>query len=259
MNNTYQYRIGYITDGGNVRTNNQDSFLIRSDFTHLPDTALLAVADGMGGLANGEEASARTVNELERWFDEQLSDFMVGGPDWSAIKNSLFVTVDRINFSIFSTSNAEGIRCGTTLTLALVYQSRYLIQQIGDSRAYLLHNQKLKQLTKDQTWCRAEIDAGRLTEAQARTHPMRHVLTSGLGVAENYTIETLEGTLLPGDGLLLCSDGFYNEMDDTWYRQKGSDPQTLLDKAALTIRSGVAEDNFTAVLACMPRARRWLW
>ena len=260
MMGKYRYDIGFVTDPGNVRSENQDSLIIRCGSMEQTDFALVAVADGMGGLAHGAEASTRAVQTLDQWWNEQLSDLLADGYDAAKLKNSLMVAVDRINYAIFADANAGGEKNGTTLTLAFLYQRQYLLMQVGDSRAYLLRGGKLRQLTKDQTWCRAEIDAGRLTEEKAATHPMRHVLISAIGVAEHYMLETQTGKLAPGEGLLLCSDGFYGEMNPDCFRleEKDASAQTMLDAAAQQLRLGAAEDNLTGVLLRLERTRGWL-
>ena len=101
--------------------------------------------------------------------------------DWEAVESSLRVVVEAVNWTLYSAAQ-EGTRSGTTLTLLFLFQGEYRIFQVGDSRAYLLQKGSLRQLTRDQTYCRREIEAGRMTEAEAAVHPMRHVLVSTLGV-----------------------------------------------------------------------------
>ncbi|WP_326205332.1 PP2C family protein-serine/threonine phosphatase [Dysosmobacter sp.] len=130
--------------------------------------------------------------------------------------------------------------------------------QVGDSRAYLLQKGRLHQLTRDQTYCRREIEAGRMTEAEAAEHPMRHVLVSTLGITKEYTLEVTAGKMPNGGSILLCSDGFYQELPVDW---PGPDRerhtvQTMLEETASLILRGTAEDNLTALLVRMTRSWR---
>ena len=252
------YDIGYITDIGNVRNTNQDSLLVRRGNIGKQEFVLTAVADGMGGLSRGEEASAQAVNTLDQWWNDQLPDIVVGGLDWAAVKNSLIVAIDQINWTLYSQIQEGKEKSGTTLTLAFLHQNRYQLLQIGDSRAYLINRTGLKQLTKDQTWCQREIDAGRLLPAAAESHPMRHVLISSLGVAPQYILDQYQGKMAGGECLLLCSDGFYNEVDEKKLWLNNSLPaQAVLDGAATQIRSGTSSDNFTAVLLRLTKTYGW--
>ena len=251
-----RYEVGYVTHPGNQRPVNQDSLLIRRGSVDDREFLLLAVADGMGGMAQGEEASGLATRRLDQWWTEQLPALVSPKLRWEAVEDSLRIVVESVNWTLYSMAQ-EGKRCGTTLTLLFLYQGEYRIFQVGDSRAYLLRKGKLRQLTRDQTYCRREIEAGRMTEAEAAEHPMRHVLVSTLGVTSEYTLEVTAGELPSGGGLLLCSDGFYQELPPDWpgpAREKTA-VQPLLEEAASLILQGTAEDNLTALLVRM--TRRW--
>ena len=252
-----RYEVGYVTHPGNRRPVNQDSLLIRRGSVDGREFLLLAVADGMGGMARGEEASGLATRRLDQWWTEQLPELVTPKLRWEAVESSLRVVVESINWTLYSTAQA-GERSGTTLTLLFLYQGAYRIFQVGDSRAYLLRKGKLHQLTRDQTYCRREIEAGRMTEAEAAEHPMRHVLVSTLGVTSEYTLEVTAGELPSGGAILLCSDGFYQELPPDWpgpAREKLA-VQPLLEEAASLILQGTAEDNLTALLVRMTRSWR---
>ncbi len=250
ISEVYHYEIGFITNEGNVRTNNQDSLLVRRGSIGKKEMALLAVADGMGGFSHGEHASALAVWMLDQWWQEQLPLLLEGGIDWTELKNSLAVIVDRINYSLFAESNDSNLKCGTTLTAVFLFQKRYLLLQVGDSRAYYLGDGDIRQITKDQTWCRREVDEGRLSEEEASVHPMKHMLVSALGVTADYTLDVYEGRLSMSDGMLLCSDGFYSKMPDDWNTAFSSNvpTQDILDRVAEQILGRTADDNFTGIL-----------
>ena len=108
----------------------------------------------------------------------------------------------------------------------------------------------IRQITKDQTWCRREVDEGRLSEEEASVHPMKHMLFSALGVTADYTLDVYEGRLAMSDGMLLCSDGFYSKMPDDWNTAFSSNvpTQDILDRVAEQILGRTADDNFTGIL-----------
>ena len=248
MSKSYHYGIAYVTDPGNVRKENEDSLLIRKGSLNGKEFAFLAVADGMGGLSNGADASGRAVHFLDGWWDNELPEILEPGFDWDRLNSSISAVLDQINWSIFQQSDHS--RSGTTMTAAFVYRNKFCVYQIGDSRAYLLKKGELLQVTKDQTFVQREIDLGNLTPEEALRHPKRHALVSALGVSPEYVMESYPGELSPGDCLLLCSDGFYGEMDQSWYRN--ADPSAGLDVVLRSekqqILNGRAEDNLTAVL-----------
>lgn len=253
------YEVGFVTDPGNVREENQDSLLIRRGSWDKKEFLLLAVADGMGGLASGKEASSFVVNHLNWWWEHQLANLVADGIDWDSLMSNLTATIDQINWNLYELFRSAGEQSGTTLTLAFVYEARYIVLQTGDSRAYRIHKKDIRKLTKDQSWCQREVDAGRLSESDAEKHPMRHILISSLGLSVEHSLDHYGGSLDAGDGLLLCSDGFYNEMDkgliSAFSRRKPV--QKILDSAAQRIKAGAADDNLTAILVRASKFQRW--
>ena len=253
----YSYQTGYITHVGKVRSVNQDSLLIRRGSIDDQDFLLLAVADGMGGMSRGEVASSCATGLLDRWWSDQLPRLLSGGFDWEQVENSLTVAVEQVNHTIRQSGQEHPGQAGTTLTMAFVYQGEYLLLQVGDSRAYLAWDGPLRQLTRDQTWCAREVEAGRLTPQEAANHPMRHMLISTLGVRPEYTMERLRGRLASGSGLLLCSDGFYQELNPEWLgKNPPSSVQELLGQLLARELEGSASDNITAVMVRMTKSWR---
>lgn len=258
MKEAYHYEVGYVTDAGNVRAANQDSLLIRRGKIGSEEIAMLAVADGMGGLAHGEEASLLAVHTLNTWWNEQLPGLLAEGLAWRSLESSLSVAIDQIDWTLCSGSGEGRGKSGTTLTLAFLCGREYRLFQVGDSRCYRLSDGATEQITRDQTWCQQEMDAGRLSAEEAAVHPMRHVLVSTLGVSSGFTLERSAGKLDFDEGLLLCSDGFYAEMDAADFAGigHGESVEAMLERARCTICAGTAEDNLTAVLVRLNRGKR---
>lgn len=247
-----RYDLGFISDPGNRRADNQDSLIIRRGELDGREFVLLAVADGMGGLTLGDRASYTAALLLDQWWDSELPPILSrGGVDWDALSASLSVVVEHINWTIRSQRGETGGKSGTTLSLLFLMDDHYLLKHVGDSRIYLFRKQGVLQLTRDQTWCQREIDRGTLTPAQAAAHRMRHVLVSALGVNETYQCQEDQGQTQSGDWFLLCSDGFYNEVavSPRWPALwRDAAPQDILADLLQQIKAGPAGDNVSAVL-----------
>lgn len=196
-----------ITDPGKVRDHNEDSVIaLKND----NDEYLLAIADGMGGHRSGEVASLIAVSNLSKRFEERKT---VGNKE-EAIK-FLQDTVSESNYLIYeyTKKNKESIGMGTTLVIALKTKDFLLFGNIGDSSGYVYKNKKLHKITVDHTLVGLMVRSGELTEEMAKIHPSKHVLMRALGAATTvemdiFNIET------DVDGVLLCSDGLTNMLND---------------------------------------------
>lgn len=197
------------TDVGRARARNEDALLQR------PGRGVVAVADGMGGHAAGDIASRIAVDVV----DDGTADLPETG-----LADHLRETVRAAHEAILRAGRADtGLRgMGTTLTLLRVDPSgeRAVVAHVGDSRAYRLRGARLEQLTRDQTWVQEQVEAGLLSPAQARGHPLSSMLTSALGVEDDGPeVQLLEIDILPDDLFLLCSDGLTARLDDDEVRR----------------------------------------
>ena len=224
-----------ITDVGLRRGSNEDSYLAE------PATNVFAVADGMGGHAAGEVASAMAIEALRSAIGS------ASGADW------LRDAVAAANHAIVQRSAAEADKrgMGTTLTALAMAPGAYRIAHVGDSRAYLVRDHQLRQLTVDHTWVQREVERGALTPEQARVHPLSSVLTRSLGIDDPVEIDIVEGDVLPADLFLLCSDGLTGMVSDTDLRTMlvQDIPLDALARQlveAANLRGGA--DNITAIL-----------
>ncbi|HEX3928096.1 MAG TPA: Stp1/IreP family PP2C-type Ser/Thr phosphatase [Gemmatimonadales bacterium] len=229
------------TDVGVVRSGNEDAYLMASD------RGLFIVADGMGGHAAGEVASDMAKNIIAESFqpvrgmsDDEIMAQMVG-----AIRSA--------NEAIFRRTLTEHDKrgMGTTTTVLNLLPRRYLIGQVGDSRAYLLRGGVLTQLTKDHSYVQEQVDAGRLTPEEARVHPYANVITRCVGSSSDVVPDLYVGTLEPDDLLLLASDGLTGMLDDADVREVMANELDLEAKvdgliAGANRRGGL--DNITTVL-----------
>ena len=187
---------GSRTDVGCVREHNEDSLAVAPP--------LYVVCDGMGGHAAGEVASEIAV--------DVICDRAPAHPDASALGQA----VEEANLAIIRAAR-EGVGragMGCTCTAAMLEKDKLVIAQVGDSRAYLLHKGQMQQLTRDHSLVADLIEAGQITEAEARVHPQRSVITRALGSDPRTQPDLFEITVEAGDRLLLCSDGLSTMLED---------------------------------------------
>ncbi|HEX2191344.1 MAG TPA: protein phosphatase 2C domain-containing protein [Longimicrobiaceae bacterium] len=231
------------TDVGRVRRGNEDAFLMD------PERGIFLVADGMGGHAAGEVASAIASEVVGAALAREL-DAGVRGEE---LERMLDAAIRAAHSAILAYSArrpaARGL--GTTLTACVVHPDGELrIGHIGDSRLYRLRRGELVQLTRDHTWVQGEVDGGRLTAAAARTHHLAHIITRALGADSADDPDLLAGTVEHGDLLLLCSDGLTGKVEDEVLASILSAPAPLSERVMETIRAANArggDDNITAL------------
>jgi PPM family protein phosphatase len=192
-----------VTHRGQVRARNEDALLLR------PARGLFVVADGMGGHAGGDIASRIAIDVVDDRMAEPGHD----------VADRLHAAARAAHEAILKAARADGALSGmgTTLTaLQLRPQGAgCVIAHVGDSRAYRIRGPEFTQLTRDQTWVQAQVDAGMLSPDQARRHPYASVLTGALGIEEgDLDVEILEPDCQDGDTFLLCTDGLLARLDD---------------------------------------------
>lgn len=200
------------TDVGIKKKTNQDSMCIKVARTKFGEVCLAVVCDGMGGLQRGELASATVVRRFSKWFNNELPVLMNGAAfSMETVKNDWETLINEQNDLLYRFGFNENIQLGTTLTAMLIIQDRYIIAQLGDSRAYLL-DKKLIQLTKDQSVVARDLEKGLISEEQARKDQRRNILLQCLGVTKSIKTEYVFGQTKPETTFLLCSDGFRHEI-----------------------------------------------
>lgn len=246
-----KYSVGYITDCGNVRMQNQDSVLIKKGSLVRDEFLLAAVADGMGGLEKGELASSEMISSLNEWWTGTLAGLLQNYVGMQAVSDSLSYAIEEGNRRVQELARQNEIRTGTTLSLLFLYRNQYVLKHIGDSRVYRICKNRADQLTRDHTWCQREMDRGLMTEGEAKNHSMRHVLVNAIGSSQVLEIDSLFGQIRNKELLLVCSDGFYNcfsYADLVRLSEIKGDSQDKLNRAFTMVKNTEAEDNFSAVL-----------
>ena len=225
---------GSRTDVGCIREQNEDSLVVAPP--------LFVVADGMGGHAAGEVASEIAVSTIAEHAPQH--------PDPKA----LGAAVEEANRAIIdAAASGEGRQgMGTTVTAAMLENDKLVVAQVGDSRAYLLHDGKLSQITRDHSLMANMIEAGQITPEEARTHPNRSVITRALGNDPATRPDLYEMTVVAGDRLLICSDGLSSmildeDIEAVLLRVK--DPQRCASQLVNEAIAAGGYDNVTVIVA----------
>ncbi len=235
--------IAGITDRGTVRTQNQDVW----DARLLPDgrSAVLALGDGMGGHSGGFEAADAAVTAA---MDVLAGD---GTGDAPAM---LRRAVEKANESVMSVRQTIGGNPGTTLVLAVITGAHASVANVGDSRGYLIRGATATQVTEDHSWAAGQVRAGALSAEEARHHPRRNLIERAV-LGDAVEADVFEIDALPGDVLLLCSDGLWEPLADAALAAliAAADPLGVaLTRACDAAIAGGGTDNVTIVAA------RWL-
>jgi PPM family protein phosphatase len=223
------------SDRGLIRGNNQDSV--------YAGPRLLAVADGMGGHAAGDVASKVVIAALEHLDDDAPSGDML-----QAMREAVFEGSEHLREVIRESPQLEGM--GTTLTAILFAGGRLALCHVGDSRAYLVRDGQLSQITHDDTFVQTLIDDGRITPEEANSHPQRSLLLRALN-GQDVEPDLSMREARAGDRYLLCSDGLSGVVSEETLAEalKDPDPETTADRLIeLALRSG-GPDNVTVIVA----------
>jgi serine/threonine protein phosphatase PrpC len=239
------------TDVGCVRKHNEDSYLADADL------GLFVVADGLGGHAAGEVASQIVVDTVAKFVgDTQEKDRtwpMEYDPSLSYDGNRLKVALLLSDRAIAEDirRNPERETMGSTVVAGLLHGAKVTLAHVGDSRAYLLSPDGIRQVTRDHSWVAEQVANGILTPSEARVHPFRNVITQALGNGGDLEIEVQNMELGKTERLLLCSDGLSGMIGDRqiWdiVTQSGN-LQQAVESLVLTAREHGGEDNITAIL-----------
>ena len=237
-------KVDSITDIGLVRAQNEDD--VKTGL--LEDAAWAVVCDGMGGANAGEVASQNGVQVIS---DGIRKNYYTGAKG-NVISYVLRTAVSDANTVIFNLSEAyehlSGM--GTTAVTAIVTRGVGYICHVGDSRAYLIGEDSIRLITKDHSVVQQLIDAGTLTEEEARVHPQRNIITRCLGVHSHVEVDANEVSLGSGDLLLLCTDGLTNYLseDEILEFSKRLDPSALIRALVEEAKQRGGSDNITAAV-----------
>lgn len=215
------FRYAALTDVGRIRIGNEDAIRVE------PAHGVAILADGMGGYAGGEVASAMAIQQVGDGLTAWLA--RVGQASVQDARNIMEACVAHANRAIFDAAHSrpEHAGMGTTLVVSWVVQDTMLIGHVGDSRAYLWRQGALRQLTRDHSVVQEQIDAGLLTPDDAARSANHHLVTRALGVEDAVSLEVQALALQADDLVLLCSDGLTDMVCDEELAELLRPPQPL--------------------------------
>ncbi len=243
------------SDVGRVREHNEDSYLINDQMQ------LFIVADGMGGRASGEVASAEAVEQVYEVMHQRRADIDAAreAPDdeetRAKVHRALEAAVQAATYMIFGMGQFDPSHKGMGTTISgLIYlgDGRGIVAQVGDSRVYRVRNREAEQITEDHTLVNLKIKMGVMTKEQAKKSREGHLITRAVGVKDYVNVDTIDIECQPGDRYLLCSDGLSDYLQDLdevarYVGAQTSMPDVARSLIALANARG-GKDNITAVI-----------
>ena len=253
-----------LSDVGTDRRVNQDALLCKiARHRQYGRICFAAVCDGLGGLSQGEIASAAFIRRAEEWFFHDFVDLLRqaereelsparclhrAGIDWQSV-------IMEMNDRISRYGHREGVRLGTTAVLFLLVGCHYLVMHVGDSRCYLADERGLKLITHDHSLVQKQLDAGILTPAQAALSDKKSVLLQCIGASDVIRPDFCEGLLLKDTSVILCTDGFWRRLPETvLWEAVHADPEGgeeamsgVLKQLASRVKQQGERDNISAV------------
>lgn len=251
LNITYQ--VGRRTHTGKRRSKNEDSLvcltLCRLINGISRPAGVFAIADGMGGHTSGELASNLAVESLTQKASPELGELhnRTSGECIAWLKD----IVQAANQAVYEKRQNTSSDMGSTMVCALMVGSQAYIAHLGDSRSYLLRGDSIQQLTSDHSLVQHLVDIGQIQSQDARNHPQRNVIFRSLGEKPQVIADICIQNLLPGDKILLCSDGCSGMLDDQQVRviiQETGSPQAACDQLIEAANLAGGEDNISVIL-----------
>lgn len=254
-----------MSDVGRIRKNNEDNFVVFNlttgefDLTpslrhHTlgPQGTLFLVADGMGGEACGEVASQIcTMTVPKRLFDNLKTMERVSETNFVLLLREAIEFANQVIYQK-AQSNPSYRGMGTTTTAATLFGAHLFVGQVGDSRAYLIRNQEMVQLTRDQTFLNYLAEIGAELPPDPEKDSRKSILTQAVGTSETVDVKVTYTKMRQGDAILLCSDGLYNEVKLTEMLNVVKSSNSLADKIKALIdkaNEGGGKDNITGIMA----------
>ncbi|MDR3555346.1 MAG: protein phosphatase 2C domain-containing protein [Syntrophobacteraceae bacterium] len=230
-----------LSDTGLKRKNNEDALWVRADL------GLCALADGVGGAADGELAS-------EIFIRNTMDIFNNGGVHTERqtieLMSKVFVQTNEAILDLANDhSEREGMGC--TGEIVVFYGDKFVIGHVGDSRVYLFRKGRLRQLTKDHSLVQQQLDDGLITQADARKHPLRHVILRAVGADDRLVVDIIKGKVAAGDLFLVCSDGLTDMIDNAMVGGILALDVPIDEKAGKLVsaaNSAGGSDNITVIL-----------
>lgn len=253
------YVIGAYTDVGK-KTENQDSYCVRTACVDEKEIVMAVLCDGMGGTDDGAAASEGTVEKLEEWFERKMPDILITESiSEEEMRELLHAELEEVlkkrNQELISYGEREGKKSGTTVSCLLLMGNQGYIIHVGDSRIYCVNKGNISQLTMDHSFVAREVRNGRMAEKQARKDARRNQLTQCIGVSGEIYPQFISFTGSGKQNFLLCSDGLIHENTEKylWKKLKSEkwsqeSIEITLGKLAKRALKNGEKDNITAIM-----------
>ena len=244
-----------LTDTGLVRDHNEDAYIVLHNEANLGNVdTVMAVADGMGGHAAGEIASSITIADIKSRFnmgEHQTLD----AREFLGFLGRILETANTNVLAAGQDNNNRGM--GTTCTLVALRGRKLYYAHVGDSRAYLIRQGRMRQITTDHSWVQESVDAGILTAQEARTHPNRNVITRAVGLDPDVKVDLGSHELKTGDLIVLCSDGLNSMISDAAIENMTHlcSDNDLCQALVNAAKEAGGDDNITVITARVGRSK----
>lgn len=249
---------GIASDVGRMRNNNEDACFGMQwhsiTFDNRPDFGFFAVADGMGGHLDGERAAGIAIRTLasemlDKIYVPLLRNFNAG--DSPTVLEALVSASEKANHAVI-----KGVPGGgTTLSAIAIIGNLAYLTHVGDSRAYLIHDNKIEQLTTDHTLVQRLLEMKELTPEEAENYPQKNVLYRAIGQNEELKMERLVRALPPSGRVLICTDGLWDMIEDDTIMHvalQASSPQEACDNLVKLANDRGGTDNISAIVFQVP-------
>lgn len=215
---------GAVTDIGKVRKINEDNYYV----CHKSPFPYAVVADGMGGHEAGEVASAMVVDIIRGYLKQNLSEELDYVEAGEVIRHA-FISANNIVFE-YAKNHYKVMGMGTTATLAMIYGGKVIAAHVGDSRAYMINDKNITQITKDHSYVQELVSRGEITPEMAKHHPKKNFITRAMGAEETVKVDIIIKNYR-GEKVALCSDGLTNFVEDEEIKKYLNDKGTLQEAA----------------------------
>jgi serine/threonine protein phosphatase PrpC len=200
-------QIGFKTDAGKMRSVNEDAFFV------MPKQNIYIIADGVGGQNAGELASRTTVKNIADYIQINAIQKKSNEADLKIYFNNCITSVNE-NIYNLSKENEQQKGMATTVVILYVHGNKAYVTNVGDSRAYLIREDQIHQITEDHTVVNQLVKGGKISKKDAKTHPMSNVITKAIGADIDISPDYYSVDLCKDDIVLLCSDGLYSEVNE---------------------------------------------
>jgi protein phosphatase len=247
------YRVGSLSDTGKIRNNNEDGTLVLETMSSYESEArsaiLCAVADGVGGTAKGEVASRLTLGTV----GHEVTARLLADPSQDrAVVLQTAIKAANETVVRYGEQHQESVNLASTIVAAFIDGNAAIIAHVGDSRAYLVTKDDIKQLTKDHSQVQEYVDLGKISAEEAKSYPGRNIITRAIGASSELDVDMLHNLMISqGDTILLCSDGLWDLVDNEEIKQvlhSTIDPQEACKKLVETANGRGGKDNISVIV-----------